>query len=257
MGARMLGEMALQRPLTEPDRELPERRGQRYVPPTQVQEWHLSELLGLARRPIDDDQKSLFSRPEERDPAVFCAGDVELLTKPCISVIGARSVTEEGRARATRIARELARSGVVVTSGLAKGVDAAAHQGAIDAGGHTIAVIGTPLDKVYPAENARLQQAIYSNHLLVSQARKGQRTFQSDFPKRNRLMAALSDGSVIVEASDTSGTLHQAAECLRLNRWLFIMRSVVENPRLTWPARFLSNSKTVVLNSVDDILSRV
>lgn len=253
----MLGELALHRSSTEPGRPPSERRGQKYVPPSAIQEWHLSDLLALARRPIEDDQKSLFSRPEERDPIVFCAGEVELLRKPCVSVIGARSVSEEGRARASRVARELVRAGLVVTSGLAKGVDAAAHNAAIDAGGRTIAVIGTPIDKVYPAENAQLQEAIYTNHLLVSQFRRGQRTFQSDFPKRNRLMAALSDGSVIVEASDTSGTLHQAAECLRLGRWLFIMRSVVENPKLTWPARFLNNPRTVVLNGIEDILSRV
>lgn len=228
-----------------------------YQPPEEVQEWHLSELLALARRPINEDQRSLFSKPEERDPVIYCSGNIELLINPCISVIGARSVSEEGRARAARVARELAAAGVVVVSGLAKGVDTMAHTGAIDVGGSTIAVIGTPLDKVYPAENAGLQQSIYKRHLLVSQFRKGQRTYQSDFPKRNRLMAALSNGSVIVEASDTSGTLHQAAECVRLGRWLFIMRSVVENPKLTWPTRFLNNPKTVVLNRVDDILSRV
>lgn len=252
----MLGDVSLQH-AAESSGVSKRNRGSGYVSPPLVQEWHLSELLSLARRTINEDQKSLFSRPEERDPLIYCAGDIELLTKPCISVIGARSVSEEGRARATRVARELARAGVVVTSGLAKGVDTSAHQGAIDAGGSTIAVIGTPLDKVYPAENASLQETIYGRHLLISQFRRGERTFQSDFPKRNRLMAALSDGSVIVEASDTSGTLHQAAECVRLGRWLFIMQSVVDNDKLSWPARFLDNPKTVVLNKIEDILSRV
>ncbi len=252
----MLGELSLRHTAETSGKPRPTRSAG-YTPPPVAQEWLLSELLALARRPIDDDQKSLFSNPQERDPVIYCVGDVELLAKPCISVIGARSVSEEGQLRAVRIARELARAGVVVTSGLAKGVDTSAHNGAIEAGGNTVAVIGTPLDKAYPAENALLQETIYKKHLLVSQFRNGQRTFQSDFPKRNRLMAALSDGSVIVEASDTSGTLHQAAECVRLGRWLFIMRSVVENPNLNWPARFLSNPKTVVLSSVEDILSRV
>ncbi|OOO15696.1 DNA processing protein DprA [Agrobacterium pusense] len=206
---------------------------------------------------MNEDQKSLFSRPEERDPLIYCAGNIELLTKPCISVIGARSVSDEGRARASRVAKELAKAGVVVTSGLAKGVDTSAHRGAIDVGGSTMAVIGTPLDKVYPAENSSLQQTIYSKHLLISQFRRGERTFQSDFPKRNRLMAALSDGSVIVEASDTSGTLHQAAECIRLGRWLFIMQSVVNNDKLSWPARFLNNPRTVVLSKIEDVLTRI
>jgi len=251
----MLGDVSVQHALGSSGAKA--SRGNGYTSPAHVQEWHLSELLSLAKRAINDDQKSLFSRPEERDPVIYCAGNIDLLTKPCISVIGARSVSDDGRARALRIARELAKAGVVVTSGLAKGVDTSAHRGAIEAGGGTIAVIGTPLDKVYPAENSGLQQTIYSKHLLLSQFRRGERTFQSDFPKRNRLMAALSDGSVIVEASDTSGTLHQAAECIRLGRWLFIMQSVVDNDKLSWPARFLSNPRTVVLSKVDDILSRV
>lgn len=251
----MLGDVSVQHALGSSG--VKASRGSGYISPSHVQEWHLSELLSLAKRAINEDQKSLFSRPEERDPVIYCAGNIELLTKPCISVIGARSVSDEGRARASRIAKELAKAGVVVTSGLAKGVDTSAHRGAIEAGGGTIAVIGTPLDKVYPAENSALQQTIYSKHLLVSQFRRGERTFQSDFPKRNRLMAALSDGSVIVEASDTSGTLHQAAECIRLGRWLFIMQSVVDNDKLSWPARFLNNPKTVVLSKIEDILSRV
>jgi DNA processing protein len=217
----------------------------------------LGELLAYAGRSISTEQEGLFKKPEERDPIIFYAGDVSLVRKPSISVIGARGASDEGLARAERIARELARAGVVVTSGLAKGIDASAHTAAIAAGGRTVAVIGTPLEKAYPAENARLQQVIYQDHLLISQFHPGQRTYPSDFPKRNRLMAALSDGSVIVEASDTSGTLHQAAECARLGRWLFIMKSVVENEELSWPQRFLGHPKTVILASAEDILSRI
>lgn len=238
------------------ERSKPQKRAG-YEPPENVTSMPLGEVLEFARRPMLKEQESLFKKAEERDPIIFLSGDLELLRLKSISVIGARSVSEDGALRASRIARELAAEGVVVTSGLAKGVDTAAHRAAISAGGRTISVVGTPLDKAYPAENAKLQSEIYRHHLLVSQFPSGQRTFQSDFPKRNRLMAALSDGSVIVEASDTSGTLHQAAECLRLGRWLFIMRSVVENKSLSWPARFIDNPRTIVLTRVEDILSRV
>ncbi|WP_260696571.1 DNA-protecting protein DprA [Rhizobium laguerreae] len=232
-------------------------RAPAYTPPLSVSSMPLGEMMEYAGRPMPKELEGLFKKAEERDPIIFFAGDLSLLKIKSISVIGARSVTSEGLARAARISRELASAGLVVTSGLAKGVDTAAHTAAIAGGGRTVSVIGTPVDKAYPAENAALQREIYEHHLLVSQFHPGQRTFQSDFPKRNRLMAALSDGSVIVEASDTSGTLHQAAECIRLGRWLFIMRSVVENPALSWPARFLGNPKTVVLTSVQDILSRI
>jgi DNA processing protein len=123
------------------------------------------------------------------------------------------------------------------------------------AGGHVIAVIGTPLDKAYPVENKRLQEQIYREHLLLSQFPAGQRVFQSNFPVRNRLMAAMTDVTAIVEASDSSGTLHQAAECVRLGRWLFLAESIVKNSRLTWPAKFLDKPRVRVLTSTEEMLA--
>lgn len=186
---------------------------------------------------------------------IFCAGDLSLLSRPLIAIVGAREVTEDGAKRAAKLGRLLAQHGVVTVSGLAKGVDYAAHRGAIAAGGSTIAVIGTPLSKAYPAEHSALQEEIWRKHLLVSQFAEGSRVFPSNFPARNKLMAAITLATVIVEASDTSGSLHQAAECARLNRPVFIARSVVDNPALTWPVRFLKPGAPVyVLNEVEDIL---
>ncbi|WP_235679054.1 DNA-processing protein DprA [Aquibium microcysteis] len=190
----------------------------------------------------------------ERDIFLYYAGDLHLLAKRAVSIVGTRDVSEEGRRRATRLARELADADVLVMSGLAKGVDRAAHEATIAAGGFTAAVIGTPLSKAYPIENKSLQEEIYSNHLLITPFADGEPVYKGNFPKRNRVMALLSDATVIVEASDTSGTLHQAAECQRQGRWLFIMRAVAENPRLTWPSKFLSHPKTKVLRSTFDII---
>jgi DNA processing protein len=142
-------------------------------------------------------------------------------------------------------------------SGLAKGVDTAALTAAIEAGGRTIAVIGTPLSKAYPAENARLQEEIYSTQLLLTPFREGETVYKSNFPKRNRVMAAISDATVIIEASDTSGTLHQAAECQRLGRWLFIAKSVVDDDSLTWPKRFIGQQRVVILEKTDDVVRRI
>jgi len=102
-----------------------------------------------------------------------------------------------------------------------------------------------------------LQQSIYRDHLLVSPFPAGEQVYPSNFPKRNRVMAALSDASVIVEASDTSGTLHQAAECQRLGRWLFIMRAVAEDRKLKWPAKFIGKPKVAVLTSTAGIFDVV
>jgi DNA processing protein len=142
-------------------------------------------------------------------------------------------------------------------SGLAAGVDTEAHSATIQCGGRTVAVIGTPLDVAYPAANARLQEKIYREHLLVSPFPIGSRVFRSNFPERNKVMAALSDATVIMEASDTSGSLHQAAECRpdRLDRWLFISQSVVNDPRLTWPKKFLGGPKVKILRETSDVLA--
>ena len=231
----------------------------RYVAPSSVQARRLRELVAWSGRgALEDAQLTLLAgRREDPEIDIFLSGDVELLRRPCVSVVGTRDVSDGGWSRAHRLARELAEQGVVVVSGLAKGVDTAALTGAVAAGGRVVAVIGTPIDRAYPIENAELQQTIYRDHLLISQFPPGERVFPSNFPKRNRVMAALSDASVIVEASDTSGTLHQAAECQRLGRWLFIMRSVAEDRRLKWPARFIGKPKVAVLASTAEILDVV
>lgn len=229
-----------------------------YRPPQVRGSTLLSELLERSGRRIERKQYNLLSDTRSGpDVTIHYAGDLSLVERLAVSVIGSRTVSEQGRLRARRVSVELSRVGVVVTSGLAKGVDTAAHSGALEAGGRTIAVIGTPLDRSYPAENGLLQEGIYRDHLLLSQFADGSRTYPSDFPKRNRIMAALTDASVIVEASDTSGTLHQAAECVRLGRPLYIMRSVAENIALDWPKKFLAQPNVFVLASTEQILEKI
>lgn len=232
-------------------------RARSYTPPSEVNRISEADLLKFCNRTLANDRSSLFADDDKGGLTIFYSGNLEVLRRPSVAVIGSRQVSEIGIQRAHKIAKLLGENEVTVVSGLAKGVDTAAHLGAIASGGATVGVIGTPIDKVYPAENGQLQQDIYENHLLISQFPVGARTFPSDFPKRNRTMAAISDASIIVEASDTSGTLHQAAECVRLGRWLFIMKSVVDDTRLTWPKKFLMESNVAVLTSVDDVLDRI
>ncbi len=231
----------------------------RYRPPANVRQDGLNDVLQFAGRPaLEVRQLEMLRRDvAERPGQIYLSGDIDLLKAPCVSIVGTREVSDDGRRRARRLARELALSGVVVTSGLARGVDFEAHRGAIDAGGRTMAVIGTPIDKAYPAEHADLQMEIYRSHLLVSPFKAGTQVFRSNFPARNRVMAALSDATVIIEASDSSGTLHQAAECQKLGRWLFITKSVATDPRLTWPASFIGKPRVEVLTETADILNRV
>lgn len=168
---------------------------------------------------------------------LFVQGDVKLLTQGSrVSIVGSRKASPEGIARAKKLARLLAERNVTVVSGLAEGIDTAAHSAAIDAGGRTVAVLGTPLDRVYPRENASLQERIARDHLVVSQFPPGSSVQKRNFPLRNRTMALVSDATVIVEASDTSGSLHQGWEAIRLGRGLFIAKSLADSPSLKWPA---------------------
>lgn len=161
------------------------------------------------------------------------------LPGPRVSIIGNRKISSGGLEATKTITRALVEKQVVIVSGLAKGVDTAAHQMAMESDGKTIAVIGTPLDKVYPSENYQLQQEIMFNHLVISQFRVGYPITRKNFVLRNRTMALISNATIIVEAGDSSGSLHQGWETLRLGRPLFIWKSVFDNPKLTWAGEML------------------
>jgi DNA processing protein len=191
-----------------------------------------------------------------RFPQIHSVGDLSLLELPRVAIVGARKASVEGKRRATQLARDCARAGVVVVSGLAEGIDYAAHTAAIEHGGKTIAVIGTPLDQVYPAKHAALQKQIYRDHLLLSPFTWGEKFVPTNFPERNRIMARLSLATVILEASDTSGSLHQALESVHVGRPVFIAAGMLENGKLTWPRRFLGEDKPLgkVLRTTADVI---
>jgi DNA processing protein len=191
-----------------------------------------------------------------RVPTLYCAGDPQLLKRVGVAIIGSRKASTAGRDRAADLARALVADDVVVISGLATGIDASAHRAAIAAAGRTMAVVGTPLETAYPPENGELQEEIYRRHLLVSPFPPGTKTIPKHFPERNRVMARLATATVIIEASDTSGSLHQVAESLELGRPVFIAKAVVENPKVTWPRRFLGKPHVHVFDSPADVLDR-
>jgi DNA processing protein len=188
---------------------------------------------------------------------LWAAGHLDLLKRPAkVAIVGSRKASKDGLRRAVRLARFLATEGAVVVSGLAEGIDTAAHEGAIQAGGSTIAVLGTPLDQVYPARNAGLQRTIGEQHCLVTQFPVGSRVFPQNFVQRNRTMALICTASVIVEAGESSGSLSQGWEALRLGRPLFVMNSVVQRPDLKWPTEMLRYG-AAVLSEPEEILDYV
>lgn len=233
------------------------RKPQRgYTPPAEVHETTLTAVLAqIGKPPLEAKQHSFLAADQSAsDTRLFYAGNLDVLKRPSVAIVGARAVTPDGERRARRLARELSLGGLTIVSGLAKGVDGNAHRATLEAGGRTAAVIGTPLEQAYPAEHKDLQQEIANHHLLITPFAAGSRVFPANFPKRNRVMAALTDGTVIIEASDSSGTLHQAVECERLGRWLFILQSVFDNPDLEWPRKFSTYRRTRVVRTSDDIL---
>lgn len=231
-----------------------DRRGDTYAKPRTelIHPATLHELIDDLRSVVPEQQARLVASSR-----LWYVGNPSLLRRKCVAIVGTREVSQEGAARSRRLARELVGAGVVVISGLAKGVDTEALTAAMEAGGSVVAVIGTPVDRAYPAENKALQERIYQDHLLVSQFAPGERVFPSNFPERNKLMAALTDATVIIEAGDTSGTLHQAAECVRLGRWLFIAKNLIDNPTLQWPKRFLHEPICKPLTSTNDVLAAI
>ena len=231
-----------------------------YVAPPNVTALSLGDLLRSSFPYASDSgqtELSLFGNASRLSVPVYYAGELSLLSRRCVSIIGSRQVSEIGAGQAKRLSEELTSSGFVVMSGLAAGVDTQAHTAAIGAGGRTVAVIGTPLDMAVPTENAGLQALIYREQLLISQFPTGAGVSERNFPRRNRLMAALSVASVIVEASDSSGALHQARECVRLKRWLFIPQTLIEDRSLTWPSRFLKYDRVRAFKITLDIAKMI
>lgn len=188
---------------------------------------------------------------------LFVSGKIELpLPHPRVAIIGTRKPSAEGLRIASRLSRTLAEQAVIIVSGLARGIDTAAHKAAIDSGGRTIAVLGTPLSQTYPRENAQLQSLIMRNHLAVSQFDEGRPVSPSNFVVRNRTMALIADASVIVESGEGGGSLHQGWEALRLGRPLFIHTREFGKRGLEYP-RKMAKYGAVEFKEPSDILDFV
>ena len=191
---------------------------------------------------------------------LYFLGSWELAEAPRrVAVVGTRKVSTNGAARTRKLVRSLVEHDFTVVSGLAQGVDTIAHETTIALGGRTIAVIGTPISEVYPRENADLQHKIASQFLVVSQVPVLRYKNQSHtwnrlfFPERNKTMSALTEATIIVEASETSGTLIQAKAARAQGRKLFILESNFNNPSITWPAKY-DKLGAVRVREFEDIL---
>ena len=207
------------------------------------------------------DYLSLLNELELKNVPKFLEyeGDFSLIVRsPKVSVVGSRDVSTNGILRAVEVVNELVRNNATIVSGLAKGVDTIAHKAAIASGGKTIAVLGTSLDKCSPIGNLELLNEIKKNHLAISQFKKDSRVFPSNFPQRNKTMALISDATIIIEATENSGTMHQGWEAIRLNRDLFILESVIAENKVSWAKEMIRYGATVVTReNYKDIFSNL
>lgn len=187
-------------------------------------------------------------------PLLFIQGDLSILEKPQIAIVGSRRATRPGLDTAQSFARSLAQGGFVVTSGLALGVDAAAHQGALDVQGKTIAVVGTGLRRVYPARHRALAQSIIEQGgALVSELTLDSAPHANHFPRRNRIISGLSLGVLVVEASPSSGSLITARLAAEQGREVYAIPGSIHSPSARGCHQLIRNGATLI-ETVDDIL---
>ncbi len=180
---------------------------------------------------IDD---SLYPRQlkeiDNPPPLLFVRGNPAILSQPQIAIVGSRNPSVLGKQTATAFAKSLAHSGFVISSGLALGIDAAGHQGALNAEGYTIAVAGTGLDRVYPARNKKLATDIANTGALISEFPPGTAAHAHHFPRRNRIISGLCIGLLVVEAAKRSGSLITARMALEANREVFAIPGSIHDP---------------------------
>jgi DNA processing protein len=219
----------------------------------------LAAAPGFGVEPIgwfDPRYPALLACTDDPPPVLWARGDLALTGQPAVAVIGSRAATPYALQVGRRVAAELAERGIVVVSGLARGVDAAAHEGCLDGGGATVAVTGCGLDRVYPTENSSLARRIASKGLLLSELAAGAPPLAEHFPLRNRVISGISLAVVVVEANEKSGSLITAACAARQGRDVMAVPGSILSGRNRGSHSLLKDGAKVV-ETADDILEEL
>lgn len=204
---------------------------------------------------MDEDYPANLRRIYDRPPFLFVRGTLVEEDARSVAIVGTRRASDEGRALARDMAAALAERGVTVISGLAAGIDTEAHTATLDAGGRTIAVMGTGIDRVYPKENAGLAERIAGQGALLSQFWPGAPPRGSNFPLRNVVTSGVAIGTVVIEASSTSGAKMQARLALEHGKRLFLVESLVLQEE--WAQRYRTRRGAKVVHGVDDVVAEL
>jgi DNA processing protein len=190
-------------------------------------------------------------------PAVlYCRGRTELLNRPALAVVGSRNATAQGNGNAEQFARSFSTAGLTIVSGLAQGIDAAAHRGGLAGEGSTIAVLGTGADMTYPLGNAALAAEIATRGLLLSDFALGTKALAHNFPRRNRLISGLAQGCLVIEAALASGSLITARAAADQGREVFAVPGSIHSP-LSKGCHALIKSGAKLVESAEDVLAEL
>ena len=205
------------------------------------------------RRGEDDYPGRLLDAPHP-PKVLWTEGNLDLLDRPCVAIVGTRRATAYAERVARELGRVLALAGATVVSGLARGVDACAHRGALDAGGATAAVLGTGLDVVFPRAHAQLQRTIGERGLLLSELEPSDPAHGGSFPERNRIIAALCVATIVVEAGEKSGALITAKSALEMDRSVGAVPGPIDVPQSAGSNRLLADGAVVIASMADAVL---
>ncbi len=207
---------------------------------------------------LDERYPEALRAVEPRPPVLYVAGDLAAFAAPAVAVVGTRRATGYGRSTAIEIADELARAGVTVVSGLAVGIDGEAHAAAVAAGGRSVAVLPSPLDRVYPPRHRDLAaRLVASGGALVSELAPGHAPGRPDFARRNRIIAGLSSAVVVVEAPDRSGALLTAAAAIEIGRDVFAVPGPIDALASRGCNRLIADHLAVILTSAPALLHSI
>ena len=202
---------------------------------------------------VDNDFPAMLTNGLTPPPLLFVRGDSKCLHQPALSIVGSRHATPQAMRITRDFAAALAQKGVMVISGMAGGADTAAHQGALQAMGTTVAVWGTGIDRVYPARNKNLATQIAAHGCIISEFPLGTRPSPGNFPRRNRLIAALSQGTLVVEAATESGSLITARLAGEMGREVMAIPGSIDNP-LSKGCHALIKQGAKLVENLEDIL---
>ena len=198
---------------------------------------------------------SLLKQTAQCPPLIYVKGNLDALELPQIAVVGSRNASRAGSQAAFDFAYELAKNGFAITSGLAIGVDAAAHHAALEAEGTTVGVVGTGLDQMYPSANAALADEILNrNGAIVSEFPFGTKAAPSHFPRRNRIISGLSCGTLVIEAALKSGSLITARHAMEENREVFAIPGALNNPMARGCHALIKQGAHLVESSADIVV---